>query len=250
MIPKIIHQTWRSESSLRDSLKRCIETVKFKNPDFEYRFYNDKDCFDFIKKKFPEYNQVYSSLTLVERADLFRYLIVYEYGGVYLDVDCYCVKGLSGLIKGREFVAGLEQGWKEDDTLRYNQWAFAAKAKHPLLLQAALECKTRHLKNATMFTLKKTGPTMWTQIINKFKKPNNLSLGDDKWFGGRVYGINVSRKSRKVKKEFVFKSISKDIIDKNNIYILHLFLGSWHSGKKSEKETIAEIRAIEHMLSL
>ena len=49
----------------------------------------------FVKKFFPEFAAAYMSFEHpchVMRADLFRYLVLYKFGGVYMDLDGKCVK--------------------------------------------------------------------------------------------------------------------------------------------------------------
>ncbi len=84
MIPRIIHQTWRNEKSTPASYKLCIESVKKQNPSYSYRFYSDEECRSIVKEDFGEFIPAYDSMSPVEKADLFRYLIVYRDGGVYL----------------------------------------------------------------------------------------------------------------------------------------------------------------------
>ena len=141
MIPKIIHQTWISQDSIPKAYKECVDSIKAKNADYEYRFYDDNDCIIFIENKFPEFLNVYKFLTPVEKADLFRYLIVYEYGGIYLDIDCYCVENFDSLIKDAEFVVGCESGFQVNSVFKITQWAFASKAKHPILIEVEKQCE-------------------------------------------------------------------------------------------------------------
>jgi hypothetical protein len=89
-IPRIIHQTWKQKENLPKVLADNIETIKLTNHRFEHRLYDDKDCENYIMENYgnemlntylsinPEYPQA--------RADLFRYLLMYREGGVYLDI--------------------------------------------------------------------------------------------------------------------------------------------------------------------
>ena len=255
MIPKIIHQTWRNEKSTPDSYKLCIKTVKQKHPGYSYRFYNDGECREIVKQDFKEFLGVYDSMTPVEKADLFRYLIVYRDGGIYLDIDCYCVANFDRLICDAEFVAGYEQGWKERALFRYTQWAFAAKAGHPILIEAANRCKVNHLNGPTMWTLKKTGPIMWTYLINEKQRLYDLKLGKEFWFGSRILGINAKASEHLSvvqvpfnQRQGILKKLDKTTIKKREIYVIHLFYGSWHENRNSEAKAIASVRALENCL--
>lgn len=66
---------------------------KRKNPQAEYRFYDDRACRAIVVSEFPSYLQTYDSFAYaVQRADFFRYLVVYRYGGLYADIDMECLK--------------------------------------------------------------------------------------------------------------------------------------------------------------
>ena len=52
-----------------------------------HRIYDDADILALIRERQPWLATAYSRMWPVERADLFRYLVLYEFGGVYSDVD-------------------------------------------------------------------------------------------------------------------------------------------------------------------
>ncbi|KTD12100.1 Glycosyltransferase sugar-binding region containing DXD motif protein [Legionella gratiana] len=92
MIPKHIHQTWKN-AAMDAPLKDYQNSWRQHNPSFSYSFYDDLNCVDFITQFYPEYVIPYSRLqTGVQKADFFRYLIVFHYGGIYADIDMECYK--------------------------------------------------------------------------------------------------------------------------------------------------------------
>ena len=54
-IPRIVHQTYWSREGIPDELRKISETWKSMNPEYEYKFYDDKACFNFVEHEFPEY---------------------------------------------------------------------------------------------------------------------------------------------------------------------------------------------------
>jgi mannosyltransferase OCH1-like enzyme len=71
-------------------LKRNCRAIEALNPDFSYRFYDDRDRESLIGDAYGEailagYRRIDPAFGAA-RADLFRYLCVYHCGGVYLDV--------------------------------------------------------------------------------------------------------------------------------------------------------------------
>ena len=98
-IPKIIHQMWKDRKSVTSEMKNWVSGCKALNPDYEFKFYDDEDLRKFVKTTYPEYWSVYKSLTGVWMADMARLLIIYHYGGIYMDLDFYCARPFSCIEK-------------------------------------------------------------------------------------------------------------------------------------------------------
>jgi mannosyltransferase OCH1-like enzyme len=70
-----------------------------RNPEYEYRFLDDEDIWRFIRNEFPQYMDGYKKIKHgAVKADFWRYLIIYKYGGVYADIDCRCVVSLKNWV--------------------------------------------------------------------------------------------------------------------------------------------------------
>ena len=86
-IPKIIHQTYKNHN-LPGTYKMCQTEIKRLHPDFEYRFYTDEDMDRLMKTEFPEYYDKFNELPrMIMKIDMFRYFLMYKYGGLYTDMD-------------------------------------------------------------------------------------------------------------------------------------------------------------------
>ena len=86
-IPKIIHQTYKNHN-LPEIYKMCQTEIKRLHPDFEYRFYTDDDMDRLMKTEFPEYYDKFNELPrMIMKIDMFRYFLMYKYGGLYTDMD-------------------------------------------------------------------------------------------------------------------------------------------------------------------
>ena len=96
MIPRVIYQTWSSKT-LPPKMAACVDRLKQANPEFEHRLYDDADCRQFIQTHFePEVLEAYNCLVPgAFKADLWRYCILYEKGGVYVDIKFQCEPGFS-----------------------------------------------------------------------------------------------------------------------------------------------------------
>ena len=131
-IPKIIWQTMKT-NEVPVFMKSYADSWIELNPEYEYRFCDDDDIINFLKTNFPEYLESYKSLKYgASKADLWRYLIIYKYGGVYADIDCMCINPLRKWVdKEASFVTAL--GTNSDIC----QWLIISVPENPIFLRAA-----------------------------------------------------------------------------------------------------------------
>ena len=99
MIPHIIHQTWKTNKvpeKWEDSVKAC----KDKHTQYKYILWTHASMKEFVKKEYPEFYKTYINYPHpIQRCDAFRYLVLYKYGGIYIDMDLSCKKTFSSLLK-------------------------------------------------------------------------------------------------------------------------------------------------------
>ncbi len=54
----------------------------------------------FVKENYPELYETYKGYKYpIQRCDAFRYMVLYKYGGIYIDLDIGCKKRLDELLK-------------------------------------------------------------------------------------------------------------------------------------------------------
>lgn len=94
IIPCTIFQTW-STTSLPPKMYQNLMRNKLLNPNFKFILYDDNACREFIKNNFQEeVLHTYDKLIPgAYKADLWRYCILYIYGGIYMDIKYTCVNG-------------------------------------------------------------------------------------------------------------------------------------------------------------
>lgn len=190
-IPKIIHQTY-SSSILPNELENIIKELQSKNLDWEYRFYDENACSSYILKNYSlEIFEIYNSINPLygaARADLFRYLVLYKEGGVYLDIKSSCIIPLSDLIdendeffisnwpnlKGEKFYgAGFLKELKGIEYGEYQQWYIISKPNSPFL-KSVIDKVLSNIKEynpwkigvAKIGVLRLTGPIPYTLAIH------------------------------------------------------------------------------------
>lgn len=104
MIPKKIHYCWFGRGELSTTAKKCIKSWKKYCPDYEIIKWNE-DNFDIHQNEYTR--KVYAEKKYAFLSDYARLKIVYEQGGIYLDVDVELVKSLDDLL-GNDAYFGFE----------------------------------------------------------------------------------------------------------------------------------------------
>lgn len=179
MIPKIIWQTYETDFyELPDGAKKFVKTWTDINPKWEYRYASGKDRDSFILENYgEEWHSIYNSYTLnALKADLWRYLVVYKFGGLYVDIDTTCNLPIEVWLKDDyDFIISAEPGYSD-----LTQMIFASIPEHPALLLLLNNIKDASLKNIkydnrveyNRFT---TGYTILTKSITEY-------LGIDQYY--------------------------------------------------------------------
>lgn len=222
MITKNIFQTHKSIKYIK-SKQKITNAVnswqKFKNK-FQYFFYNDVMCKNFMQNNFDErINEAYSMLPMaVMKADLWRYCVIYKYGGIYADTDTVCNVNPNIFINDSYITVSPEL-----DTPYFCQWTFSAPANSPIL-KSIIDLSVDRILNTEIkgedIVHFLTGPACFTDGILSYFRSNNLPIFQD---------LNMYNK-HKLDKICVF--------DKNNFhnkFITHLFAGSDDDGWKKER---------------
>lgn len=99
-IPRTLFQTWETRA-ISNELQAIINTWKDKNPEYEYIFHDASDREAFLKANFEKnvYDAYCKIVPGAYKADLWRYCILYQYGGVYVDIDTLCVGSIDAFLK-------------------------------------------------------------------------------------------------------------------------------------------------------
>lgn len=189
LIPRIVHQTAPPES-LTPEVRRNIEHLRALNPGWDYRFYDDAEAARFMRSCGPAVFDAWSRINPnygAARADLFRYMLVLRFGGVYLDIKSSADRPLDSIIRaddeyllshwpnrqGEEF-----QGWGMHRALaalprgEFQQWHVVARPGHPFLREVVNHVLA-HIARYTPQThgvgkkgvISVTGPIAYTRAI-------------------------------------------------------------------------------------
>jgi mannosyltransferase OCH1-like enzyme len=165
LIPKILHQIWIG-SSVPEKFKSLMEGWKAMHPEWEYKLWTDETICEL-----EEINEAFFRASNIgSKADILRYVILFKYGGVYVDVDFECIKPLDPFIYAHEFFAGIA-GYDY-----IGNAIIGSKKNHPIfkkLLTIIDSWDNFQLQNPWIHT----GPQIFTKQLYQFFKQDPEKYG-------------------------------------------------------------------------
>lgn len=236
MIPKIVYQTWYTKE-FHPIIEERLQRMKDMNPEYEFKLYTDEEIDTFVNEEFPgEIADAYNRLNIiVAKVDFWRYLILYKYGGIYLDIDSSINKPLRELIK-EEDQAILTA---ERNDYLFVQWCLIYSKDHPIL-KRTIEFVVENIQN-NLFPKdigKMTGPMVYSKGI----------LYTHYELFGEV--LDNRRMSEKTDKTYIKDSISYRVFSidyhpyfsfkYDESYLLYINKNHWHY-EQEQKDILKKI---------
>lgn len=209
MIPKIIHYCWLSNDPIPEDLQEYMASWEKLLPDYEFKKW-DFTIFDKAASRWV--SEAFDSKKYAFAADYIRLFAVYNYGGIYLDMDIEVVRRFDSLLsQSRMFAAE-----SPNDPLMIEAGCFGAE-KGDEFIGKCLE----HYYNRPFIKQDGGFDTIpLPQIMKKIIMDNSLAVS--------TYSCDY----------FTCKSYSTGkITTTNNTYAIHHFAGSWLS---EEEQKISE----------
>ena len=109
-IPNIIHNMWIEKDNpyinveMPNRFYKYTNTWQEQNKNFTFKYWSGKDVFILIETMFPQYLMYYINLTQIKnKCEFARFAILYTYGGVYVDLNLYCMKNIKFFLTGDSF---------------------------------------------------------------------------------------------------------------------------------------------------
>ena len=187
MIPKIVHQTWYRKDRIPEWLKEIQGQNQRMNPEVEFHVWGDEDIHTFLleyRSQLPPYlleayyriNPRYGAC----RADIFRYVLIYLKGGIYMDMKIRCKVPFREWIdfdRDKAIVSywpshiAYEKATLGNEHGELQNWFLVFEEKN-IYLRTLLETLSTRLRNETKLDyfgkapiLHLTGPVMYTRIL-------------------------------------------------------------------------------------
>ena len=130
-------------------------------------------------------------LTTIEQADLWRYIILFGYGGVYLDADVQCKKPIRKWNEAFEHPArvlvGVEAIGASDcyNPVQFCQWTLLSAPGHSLFARVIDYVVAKFLIDRRWegtkpieYVMESTGPVIWSKAIEEYLWEHGLNPMD------------------------------------------------------------------------
>ncbi|XP_062580062.1 uncharacterized protein LOC134242057 [Saccostrea cucullata] len=169
-IPRIIHQTWKNED-IPSKFSKWVQTWVKNHPDWTYYLWTDISARQLIQERHPHLLNTFDSYTEgIRRADALRYVIMYEFGGIYADMDLESLKSVEPFTK--KYACFVSQEPYEHPLLDGNfenlviNAIIGCRPKHPFMKKLMDRLPSfHHMWNV----LDSTGPHFVTLVYRDFK---------------------------------------------------------------------------------
>ena len=177
-IPPRIQQVFiANHEYIFDDYRPLIQTILTKHPAFEHWFWFQKDALSFANQY--HFFKIFSMpRSVIFKSDILRYFVIYEFGGVYLDMDFKAYAPLDPLLKNYSCILG-----RQPDPIAYNRRGrqylisnafFAMQRYHPFLrlITERIRAKTSFGTNVST----ETGPDFMSDLLIEFAALKNCTL--------------------------------------------------------------------------
>lgn len=208
MIPKVIHYCWFGDKKPPKIVEECMASWAKILPDYGIKGWNEEN-YDITKIPFTEEAYTYRDFGFV--SDYARWDILYNYGGIYLDVDVMLLKDITPLVEKGAFGGSNSGG------------AFASGLILAMDQGMSIAREMMKLYENTTYTCRHGQPN----IINCVRRETNLlkkyGFKEDKVNVQQVEGLTV------YPKEYFspYNPETGETRITDNTYAIHQYTGTW-----------------------
>ena len=218
---RCIHYIWLGKKKKPRVIRKCIKSWKKFFPDWEIKEWNESNL-DLNMCKFVR--EAYDKKKYAFAADVFRFEILYKYGGLYFDTDVKVIKSFDDIIEKYDAFVGYEYRMAAPGLVLYEANPFDPIMKKVLDIYA-----NENFVNGDTLNTKVVGE-YFSEVLeeygfvyeNKFQICNNMAVFPNTYFFfffGYGNPVNMSSETRSI----------------------HLYAASWMPKKERR---IARIKSI------
>lgn len=215
MIPKIIHYCWFGKNPLPTSIIENINSWKKCNPDYKIIQWNENN---FEVEKYPFIKKAYDQRAFAFASDMARLVVIYRFGGFYLDTDVEALKSFNNL-RTCKVLMGLE----DSDAINTGLMLGAVKGQKAIAsLIHIYEKKGENIANINI-----TDETCVT-ITTKFFKKRGFQYRNVKQ---NIAGVDIFPTEFFCPKPYGSSTLKVT----SDTYTIHHYSGTWLASKDAKK---------------
>jgi mannosyltransferase OCH1-like enzyme len=191
MFPKIIHQIWyQGVNKIPNKYTKLYKTVTNTNPLWHHIIWDDHKVQKHFKNKTNILNTYNNFPYLHQKVDFIRYCILYEFGGIYLDMDVTVLKSFDKLVnenKNYECILSTINLDKLDSYIMCQNSQFVNNGiiiakKQSKFIKSIIdyiienpECKWFDL-SSSMCVYRTTGPALFSRLYKNYAHKDKIKL--------------------------------------------------------------------------
>ena len=169
-VPKIIWQTHNYEfDDLPVHLKKVTQNWKNLNPGWDYRYVSYNQRLESIRP-YDDLFKHYLKQDPVRQSDIWRYLVTYDHGGVYADMDSVCIKPLDYMLSSINDCELLLVPANSHIGSTINNSNFAIKPSSQIM-KNVIDHGQYHIR----YNQPEHIPDTWYWFVDEVAKANNVS---------------------------------------------------------------------------
>ncbi len=195
MIPKLIHIIWwQGINKIPDKFKYNINSWKINNPKYKIILWDARSILNMIDRYY--YNKIILYKRMIQKIDYAKYLIIYKYGGCYVDIDMKCNDKLDKYLDQNKINVSLFYFTKIKIYPLINNGFIACNKNNSEIMLIINECN-KYINNDYLIdeltVMKTTGPLLFNRILNESNKINILDSNIIYESNIQEYGLNKNK---------------------------------------------------------
>lgn len=224
----ILHQIWfQGKENIPNKYKKYQNEWEVQYP--EYQLWDQKKIENLLNSFNEKIKEYYNQLPfMIQKIDIAKYLILYRFGGIYVDMDVKFNKHLYDLYKNMNIdqniiICDMYCAYNFIVRITLNNFFFIVKNTEnhfiKLIIEESIKYKRKLIDIKPLYILKSTGPALITKCYNLYKYPEHIMVITKKYLDqyfthksdGSWWGDNGRMKLSK-------------IFDKRDILILSIMI--------------------------
>jgi mannosyltransferase OCH1-like enzyme len=170
-IPRIVHQLWKNET-IPARWQDAVRSVQRYHKGWDYRLWTDELMDRHVRVNHPAFYKAFAGMNRhIMRVDVFRYVLMNDFGGLYCDLDY-------------EFLRPFD--YSRDDVVLSLEYDVAYGDEHDQIANYVFASVPGHQLWKDLMTSIATNPP-------HTPSPADVCIATGPWFVTQVYNANASR---------------------------------------------------------